>query len=151
MSLLTGKEVSMDMYRKFLKDMEAQGHNPKHGRMFDTWPKSTIPRWRENMGDNIVVNEVKLFSAKFRVNIIKWRPMVISINVWDQFRADREDGTLVDMVLDDMTKSGHATVLKGLTVYDSRRDQKTYSFTRAYLTNVKGLLRGSFALEFIKQ
>lgn len=76
--------------------------------------------------------------------------MVASINVWDQFRLDREDGTLTDDVFDDVSKSWHAIVIKWLFFYDSRRDQKKYSFTRKYLTNAKGLFKSSTVLEFIK-
>ena len=150
LSLLTGKEVSIDLYRKFLKDMLSLWHDPKHGKMFTSWPKFTVPRWEENMGDAIIVNQINLFSARFWVNIFRGRPMVASIHVWDQFELDREDGTLTDEVFDDVSKMWHAIAIKWLFFYDSRRDQKKYSFTRKYLTNVKGLFKFKTVLEFIK-
>lgn len=150
MSLLTGKEISDTIFRKFLKEMEDQWHNPKHWRLFTSWPNSTIPRWKENMGDTITVSEVKLFSPLFWVYVYKKIPMVVSINVWDQFRKDREDGVLDDTIFDDITTTGHAIVIQWLRMYDSRRDQKNYSITRTYLANVKGLFKSTTALVFKK-
>lgn len=77
--------------------------------------------------------------------------MVVSINVWNEFRTDREDGILTDDKLEDITTTGHAIVLQGLKFVDSRRDQKSYSFTREYLNNVSGLFKSRKALEFIKK
>jgi len=147
MSLLTGKEISIDLYRSFLKEMISKWHNPKYWKLFTAWPDWTLPRRKKNMGDTIIVNKIELFSARFWVNVIKGRPMVISINVWNQFINDREDGILTRTIFDDKN-TGHATVLKGLRIYDSRSDQKTYSFTREYLTNVKGLFKSRTVLEF---
>ena len=151
MSLLTWKEVSIDLYRAFLKEMVWKWHNPKYGRLFTSWPKWTLPRRKENMGDNIIVNEIKVFSPLFRVNIFKKVPMVVSINVWDQFRVDREDWKLDDTVFDDITTTWHAIAIQWLRMYDSRRDQKNYSITRTYLTNVKWLLKSKTALVFKKK
>jgi len=103
------------------------------------------------MGDNIIVNEIKVFSPLFRVNIFKKVPMVVSINVWDQFRVDREDWKLDDTVFDDITTTWHAIAIQWLRMYDSRRDQKNYSITRTYLTNVKGLFKSKTALVFKKK
>ncbi len=150
MSLLTGKEVSDAKYEKFLNDMMRKWHNPDFGKFIESWPNRTIPRWKENMGDIITVSQIKILTTQFWVNILKWVPMVLSINVWDQFRLDREDGTLHDTQFTDKVKSGHAIVIKWLRLYDSRWDQKTYSFTRQYLTNVQGLLKSRNVLVFQK-
>jgi hypothetical protein len=150
MSLLTNKEISIDLYRAFLKEMIWKWHNPKSGRLFTSWPNETLKRRKDNMGDTITVSEIKVFSPLFRVNIFKKVPMVVSINVWDQFRVDREDGKLDDTVFDDITTTWHDIVIQWLRMYDSRRDQKNYSITRTYLTNVKGLFKSRTALVFKK-
>ncbi len=151
MSLLTNKELSIDLYRAFLKEMISLWHNPKYWKFFTSWPKWTLKRRSDNMGDTITVSEIKVFSPLFRVNIFKKVPMVVSINVWDQFRVDREDWKLDDTVFDDITTTWHAIVIQWLRMYDSRRDQKNYSITRTYLTNVKWLFKSNIALVFKKK
>ena len=147
-SLLTGKEVSLDLYRSFLQEMKESWHDPKSGKLFTSWPKYTIPRRKKNMSDTIVVSQIELFSATFRVNIIRWIPMVVSIATGDERAIDREDWILTDISFDDTVKNGHAIVLKWLKFYDSRRDQKTYSFTRQYISNVKWLFKSRIVLVF---
>lgn len=102
------------------------------------------------MGDIIEVEQIGLFSPRFWVSIFRGRPMVVSINVWDQFRTDREDGALEDTVFDDVVTNWHAIVIKGWKMYDSRRDQKTYSFTRQYFESVQGLFKSNRVLLFKK-
>lgn len=150
MSLLTGKEVSDNMFDKFIKDMLNKWHDPNYWKFILSWPNRTLPRWKENMGDTIKVSQITIFSTQFWVNVIKWVPMVLSINVGDQFRVDREDWTLHSKQFTDKLKTGHAIVMKGLKLYDSRWDQKTYSFTRQYLTNVQWLLKSRTVLVFHK-
>lgn len=150
MSLITWKELTPDLYRKLINDMLKEGHNPKYGKFFTSWPRRTIPRWKENMGDDFKVNEIKVWSARYYTNMFRKRPMVISINVWSQFETDREDGVLTDELLDDKTTNWHATVQKWYRIYDSREDQKTYSFTHEYLRNVKWFFKSTTVLEFIK-
>lgn len=151
MSLLTGKEISIDLFRSFLVEMKSRWHNPKYWKIFTSWTAWTLKRRSENMGDNITVREIDFFSARFWSNIFMKRPMVVSINVWNEFRTDREDWTLTDDKLEDITTTGHAIVLQGLKFVDSRRDQKSYSFTREYLKNVSWLFKSRKALEFIKK
>lgn len=146
MSLITWKEVWDILFRKFINDMLVLWHNPKYGKHITAWPKSTIPRWEENMGDKFVVEKIEILSPKFFANIFKWIPMCIAIWVGEQYRKDREDWQLDDVVLDDESKNGHVTVLKWLKIYDSRWDQLTYSVTRQYLRTVKWLVKYQFAL-----
>lgn len=102
------------------------------------------------MWDEFVVEQIKLFSAKYWINVLRGYPMVISINVGDQFRLDREDGVLVDYDFTDTIKNWHSTVQVWFKIYDSRRDQKTYSFTREYIRNVKWLFKATTVLLFKK-
>lgn len=148
LQLLTGKQVTDDKYRNFLTQMRARWHNPSRGMVFTAGTKDVIDRWKSNYGDDIAVEEISLFSPKFFVNIFRKIPMVISIGVSEQFKADREDGILSDIILDDQFKTWHATVVYGWEIYDSRRDQKRYSFTRQYIISVVWLLRYRKALVF---
>jgi hypothetical protein len=148
MSLITWKEVSIDLFRKFIIDMLRLWHKPDSWKIWTSWPKRSIPRWRDNIWDEFTVEQIKLFSAKYWINVIRGYPMVISINVWDQFRLDREDGTLVDYDFTDTIKNWHSTVQVWFKIYDSRRDQKTYSFTREYIKNVKWLFKSTIVLLF---
>jgi len=73
MSILTGKEVSDDLFRKFIKDMlaiknERTGnplHNPKYWKEFTIWPKFTLKRRKENMGDIIRTREIAVRSQQY--------------------------------------------------------------------------------------
>lgn len=151
LSLLTGKEVSNKEYAEFLAFFEWLWHNPSYWKMLTASTKSVLDRWKFTKLDTIEVSEIRLFSAQFRVNVFKKVPMVVSINVWDQFRLDREDWTLDDTLFDDTRKSWHATVIHGRQIKDSRRDQKTYSFTRKYLETVWWLFGSQKVLVFKKK
>jgi hypothetical protein len=147
-SLLTGEEVSDSQYKKFLNAMETLWHDPRYWKLH-TAGTDHVLMWRKyNMYDNIEVSEIRLFSAQFWVNIFKKVPMVVSINVGDQFRQDRADWVLEYMDLSDTKKTGHATVIHWRYIKDSKRSNNIYSLTRAYLTNVKWLFKSQTVLVF---
>jgi len=148
LSLLTGKEVSHSQFKGFLYDMETLWHDPKYGKLH-TAGTDDVLKWRKyNMFDNIEVSEIRLFSAQFWVNIFKKVPMVVSINVGDQFNVDKSDWVLEDMDLNDTKKTGHATVIHWRYIKDSRWSNNIYSLTRTYLTNVKWLFKSQTVLVF---
>jgi len=149
--LLTGKEVTDREYFSFLAFFEWLWHNPKHWKMHTANTHEVLGRRKLYKWDIIEVSEIRLFSAQFRVNIFKKIPMVVSINVWDQFRVDREDGTLEDTVFDDKGKTWHAIVIHWWNFRDSRRDQKQYSFTRKYIETVWWLFGSQKVLVFKKK
>lgn len=150
MSLITWKEINEDLFGKFINDMLALWHQAEYWRIPESWPTYTIKRWKDNMWDTFIVENVKILSSMFFWYIIKWYPMVISIRVWKQFILDREDWELSDIILDDESTEWHSTVLKWYRIYDSRWDQKTYSVTRKYLETIKWLFSRQNALVFKK-
>lgn len=150
LQLLTWKQVSDNNYIWFLAHMQTLGNNPKYGKWKEYWTNDVLKWWEHIFWDTVKVSEISLLSASFFVNIFKKIPMVISIGVGEQFRLDREDWVLDDLVLDDEKKTGHATVIYWWYIYDSRRDQKRYSLTRKYLELVKWLMRYRTALVFKK-
>jgi len=155
MSILTGKEVSDDLFRKFIKDMlaiknERTGnplHNPKYWKEFTIWPKFTLKRRKENMGDIIRTREIAVRSQQFYDAMDK-NVMVVSIRVGHDFKDDIKDGRLEDLELD--AWKWHAIVLHDHKLKDSRRWQQQYSLTKDYVKNVKMLFKKHIALVFYK-
>lgn len=151
MSIMTWKEVSDDLFRKFLKDMLAIWHKPTLGKVFQSWPRRTLKRWKDNMWDTFEVKEIRNYSLERWKNIALWIPMVCSIRVWNQLREDQKDWLLEDVVLDDEVTTGHAIVLKGLLFHDSSWSQKKYLVTDKYLRTVKWLFKFKSSLVFTKK
>lgn len=151
LSLLTGKELTDREFFSFLSYFEWLGHNPKHWKMHTASINEVLDWWKLYKWDDIEVSEIKLFSTQFRVNVFRKVPMVVSINIWDQFELDREDGTLEDTVFDDKGKTWHAIVIHWWNFRDSRRDQKQYSFTRKYIETVWWLFGSQKVLVFKKK
>lgn len=149
-SLLFWDEVSDNEYKWFLAYMTSLWHNPLYGKVH-TANIEEVNKWRKDIKwEKIQTSEIKLFSSEFRVNVFRKVPMVVSINVWDQFRVDREDGRLDDTIFNDTKKTWHAVVIYGWNIVDSRRDQKRYSFTRKYLETVWWLFGSTKVLVFKK-
>lgn len=150
LALLTWKEVSLLKYRVFLDEFLLKGFKKDQGKLHTANTQDVIKRRKIHMGDTITVSEINLFSSAFFVNIFRKVPMVVSINIGEQFKTDREDTTLDDLVYDDWKKSWHATVIYGRSIADSRWDQKRYSLTRAFMLWVKGLRWSQKVLVFKK-
>lgn len=141
LQLYTGKQLTDTQYKKFRDDMKAKWHKLARWRMHGSSDNDVFQRWKTNIWDDIWGEYITLFSKTFRENVLNKIPMVVSIQPWEQFRLDREDGVLSDTNYDDKSKWWHTTVIYGREFWDSRWDQKKYSFTRQYLETVKWLFR----------
>lgn len=153
MSNSTGKVIPTELYKSFLKEMLAKGHDPKQGKFYLHWPLETIPWRKKNMGDTFFVKKEKRGSDEFWRLIDKWIPCVCSIDCPPEYKEDRKDKKLDTLIYPEWWVGHTITFMKVDQKYlflESVWTWDTYEVSKDYINNTN-LFGSSTVLFFIKK